>query len=39
MCKMIGRQGKGEAKTSMEKDFTEIVYDLGTINITLLYLQ
>lgn len=35
MNKRIGRQGKGEAKTGMDKDFTEILCDLGIINITL----
>lgn len=35
MGKRIGRQGKGEANNCMEKDFTEIVCDLGITNITL----
>lgn len=35
MGKRSGRYGKGEAKKCMEKDFTEIVCDLGISNITL----
>lgn len=35
MGKRIGRYGKGEANSCMEKDFTEIVCDLGITNITL----
>lgn len=35
MNKRIGRQGKGEGKTGMVKDFTDILCDLGIINITL----
>lgn len=35
MGKRIGRYGKGEVNSCMEKDFIEIVCDFGIINIIL----